>query len=414
MRVNSRTPIAPTTTVIGLDIAKGKFVAVALAGDGTRSKARPFRLDATGLVAFEDFIEQAAAGAKGIVVGFEPTGHYGEPLLERLHDSGMPLYLVQPHQTKRAKDLYGRNGRKTDAKDAFVVAKIVRDGGARPWGPSGAPFSGLRLLCRQREQLVVRRGSVRNRLHRHLDVVFPELASLFGKLDSPSCMYMVRTVPVPTDVLAASKEALAEGLFKASHHNLGMKRVREVCQAAERSVGIGSDLAVHRLAISQCVEELDFTSRLIERVEEEIRLLVAQVDYADRLLTVPALGEMTTAILLGEFGDLRGYRHAKQLIAMAGLDLSERSSGKHQGALHISRRGRRYLRQTLYLAALRMGWEAFSAHRQRLVEENKLKKIKATVANMRRLLRVLHAMVRDDEDFDAAMHAAPMPEAMVA
>jgi len=414
MRVNSRTPIALSTAVVGLDIAKNKFVAVTLLGDGTQSKPRSFNVTAAGLADFYDFVERTTAGASGYVVGYEPTGHYGEPLLERLHDDEVPLYLVQPHQTKRAKDLYGRNGRKTDAKDAFLVAKIVREGAARPWAPLQQPFSTLRILGRQREQLVVRRGGIRNRLHRHLDVVFPELVGLFGKLDSPSCLYIVKTAPTPSELLAIPEEELTAGLFKASHRNLGADRVRQLREVAEVSVGARANTVPHQLAIAQCLEELEFLGAHIVSVESEMRSLLHQVDYAKRLLTVPRLGELTVAILLGELGNLRSYRHARQVTAMAGLDLSEHSSGKSLGTRHISRRGRRYLRQTLYLAALRMGWEAFSEHRRRLVEENKLKKIKATVANMRRLLRVLHAMVRDDTDFDATLHAAEPVQAMAA
>jgi len=400
--------------VIGVDLAKNKFVAVTLLGDGHRSKARTFTLTATGLADFDSFVERTTGESDGFVVGYEPTGHYGVPLLERLHRDGVPLYLVQPHQTKRAKDLYGRNGRKTDAKDAFLVAKLVREGASRLWAPQQAPYSELRVLCRQREQLVVRRSGIRNRLHRHLDVVFPELVGLFGDLYSPSCLYIVKTTPLPADVLSFPQEELAAGLFKASHRNLGAERVREVRLAAEHSVGSVKNTTAHRLAIEQSLEELEFLSRRIERVEDQMRLLLHQVDYAEHLLTVPRLGEVTVAILLGELGDLRGYRNARQLAAMAGLDLSERSSGTQRGNLHISRRGRRYLRQTPYLAALRLGWEGFSAHRQRLVEVNKLRKIKATVANMRRLLRVMHAMVRDQADFDQALHVAEPVAAMVA
>jgi transposase len=60
-----------------------------------------------------------------------------------------------------------------------------------------------------------------------------------------------------------------------------------------------------------------------------------QVPYAPLLRSIPQLGVVTVATLLGELGDLNAYRHAKQVIAMAGLDLVENSSGERQGHHHM-------------------------------------------------------------------------------
>ena len=127
---------------------------------------------------------------------------------------------------------------------------------------------------------------------------------------------------------------------------------------------------------------------------------LAAVPYAQRMLSIPRLGALTAATLLGELGDLRDYNHAAQLIKMAGLDRVESSSGQHKGKRHISRRGRRYARQMLYLAALRLGGGVLAGPRDRMVEVHKKEPTKAAVANMCRLLRILHALVRDDVDFD--------------
>lgn len=52
------------------------------------------------------------------------------------------------------------------------------------------------------------------------------------------------------------------------------------------------------------------------------------------------------------------------------------------------------------LAALRIGAGRFGEARERLIGKGKEPKV-AAVANMCRLLRVMHALVRDDVPFDA-------------
>ena len=410
--MRAQSAISADVVVIGIDLAKKSFVAVGLPGSGQRTKPRKCENRRRGFESLLEFAGEISKDQAGFVVAFEPTGHYGESLTHWLMDEGVPLYQVQPLHTKRAKELFDGTRRKTDAKDAAVVAELCRRGVGRPFSPPDGAFAELRVLARQREQLVKRRSQLQNRLHRHLDVVFPELVSCFYKLNSSGCRYILSTAPTPQDLLDACPLELATGLRTASKGALGEPLVEQLREAARDSSGISRGLSAHRLAIRQSTAELEDVEQRVLAVEAQMHVELMKVDYAQRLLSIPRLGATTAAILLAEFGDLRSYRVAKQLIAMAGLDLIEQSSGDRKGRRHISRRGRRYARQILYLAVLRLGWNVLSEARRRLVEENKLPPTKAAVANMCRLLKIIHALVRDDVDFDASMHQ-PSAEATV-
>ena len=69
--------------------------------------------------------------------------------------------------------------------------------------------------------------------------------------------------------------------------------------------------------------------------------------------------------------------------------------------------GRSEVRATLYMATLVATQHnpVIKAHYEQLVARGKAKKV-AIVACMRKLLRILNAMLRDDTDFDPA-RAAP-------
>jgi transposase len=402
-------PINADVLIVGVDIAKNEHVAVATHADGRLGKPLRFGCDAK---AFSSLVEYAEREARRLncaqwVVALEPTGHYGLSLVAWLAARKIDVYSVQPLHTNRAKELYDGTTRKTDAKDAAVIASLCRQGLARSYRLLKGAFAELRVLAKQRQQLVIRRSQVVNRLHRHVDVVFPELRKIFADLVSGTCLWVLAEMPTPALLLAKDEADLVAGLRKASRGQLGAGRAEELREAARASVGIVEGLAGHRVAIEQLLAELRAVLEQMSAVEAQMAKQLEGVPYAAHLRTIPRLGMITIATLLGEFGDLRDYKVSAQLVKMAGLDLVENSSGERKGQRHISRHGRSYARQILYMAALRVGQSFLSDARRRKVEERKGQPTKAAVANMARLLRTIHAMARDMTAFDLARRSPP-------
>jgi transposase len=130
-------------------------------------------------------------------------------------------------------------------------------------------------------------------------------------------------------------------------------------------------------------------------LEQMLTTGLRQVPYGEAFLGIPYLGAVTAARILGETGDLRDYRNARQVLALAGLNLSERQSGPRIGKVHLTKRGRPEVRCLVYLAALRMvrtGGE-YAARYRHLVERGK-PKVAAIVACSRALLRRMVAVAR--------------------
>lgn len=400
-------PLQSTTLVVGIDVGKDIFEARAVSHDRRRSARLQFGCHLGGFEALKEYCESQmrSSGALDYVVGMEPTGHYGDPLAHWLLDQGVRVVSVSPLKTARAKELYDGTTRKTDEKDAKVIAGLCRAGLGVEWRRSKGAYADLRPLVRRREQLVKERTRELSRLLRVLDVLFPELRTLFSDLSSPSARWLLERAPTPEAVLAMGVAVLAEGLRKVSRGQLGLERAQAIIEAARRTVAVGEGAGAHGFALEQHLEQLALIRSQIKRVEQRMDADLSKVPYRDRLLSIPGIGPVTAATLVGELGDIAGYRHARQLLKVAGLDLVERSSGSRQGAHRISKRGRPYLRQMLYMAALR-GGGSLQARRDRLVGRGVRKK-KAAVANMCALLRIVFAVVRDDVDFDPAHGEVP-------
>jgi len=96
--------------------------------DGTACKAFAFLNNGRGFQEFWERISSAARahGLEEIIVGFESTGPYMEPLAQFLRSKkSIQLVQVNPMHTKRLKELSGNSPLKTDRKDPKVIADII-------------------------------------------------------------------------------------------------------------------------------------------------------------------------------------------------------------------------------------------------------------------------------------------------
>lgn len=395
--------------VIGVDVAKTGHIATAKAPSGAVSRPCGFANDRCG---FEAFLRaaygwQRQAGATSLLVGLEPTGPYWEALGYWLVRQGIPVVQVNPAHTRWAKELADNSPRKTDAKDAGVIADLVSQGKFLSLSLPTGVFAELRALATRRAELVRQRTALVNRVHQLVDRLFPELPQLFKKLTQPTVRALLAGAPTPQHVLALGEEGVTELLRRASHGRLGRPRARALLALAEHSVSIREGTEGWALALRQILAEVDSVGLALHAVERRLVQTAGQVPYACWLLSLPQVGPLTVALLLAEIGDWRAYRRAEAVIKLAGLNLYEVSSGLFHGQVRITRRGRPRLRTLLFMAALRLvkRGSPFHADYGRLIGRGVVP-LKAVVAVARKLVRIAHALVRDERPFREAPQAA--------
>lgn len=143
------------------------------------------------------------------------------------------------------------------------------------------------------------------------------------------------------------------------------------------------------------VEALD------KAIERQLRQ-VAELGHAVELLTtIPGVGKVTAATMLGEAGDLRSFRRGRQLAAFVGVSPRRYDSGSSvRGRTRMCRIGGAHARTVLYMAAVSASRTAtplgdFYRH---LVEQGKPKK-SALGALMRKLVLVMRAVLIQDKPY---------------
>jgi len=98
------------------------------------------------------------------------------------------------------------------------------------------------------------------------------------------------------------------------------------------------------------IEQIKYIESQVKDTEAEIKRIMDNLNSP--IQSIPGIGAVTGAVILGEIGDIRRFERPAQLVAFAGIDASVKQSGEFEGTQNrISKRGSPYLRRALYQAA---------------------------------------------------------------
>jgi transposase len=391
------------TLIVTIDMGKTTPVGYCRCPDGTEVKPFEFANTRAGFIKLWNCIVQTktAKSLKEVVVGYESTGCYAEPLLHFFKDKPVRLIQVNPLHTKRLKELNGNSPHKTDQKDPKVIADIIELGhGLTVVIPKGAAAE-LRRLTQARERELKRRTALYNQLQDLVFLCFPELLQLMKNVKTKTTQHLLQHYPTPALLLAQGVESLAFTLRRVSKGKLGLDRAKALYAAAENSVGISDGLIGLNLEIQALLAAITTSDTYITSLEHAMRHQLEAIPYSKLLLSMKGLGVVTVAGLIGEVGDFTKFHTQSEMLKLAGLDLFEISSGKHKGQKRISKRGRSLMRKLLFFAAIntvRKGGIMHGQYHQYL--QNGMKKMKALIAIARKLLGIMFALVRTQKEYD--------------
>jgi transposase len=386
------------TLLVTIDMGKAKHTGYYRFPDGVEGKIFEFSNNRDG---FEEMWQRVCYAQRSrnltkIVVGFESTGPYAEPLLHFLRKRDVGLVQVNPFHTKRLKELQGNSPSKTDQKDPKVIADIIELGHALTVIIPEGTAAQLRRLTQARERGIQRKRMLMSQVQDLVFLIFPEFMPVMKDLTIKSTPYVLKHYPRPQDIVETGVTRLTQSLKEVSRGKLGKERAQALYQAAEVSVGLkeGQDSMV--IEIRELISAIESIQRYVKELEMHMGKHLKEIPYSGFILSIKGIGEITAAGLIGEVGDFRGYRTIAELIHHAGLDLFEISSGKHKGKRRISKRGRPLLRKLLFFASIRVVRKGGILRRQYLHHLNKgMPKIKALIAISRKLLTIIFALVRD-------------------
>lgn len=396
--------------IVGIDIAKDIHAAQATDFRGRTLSTRHLSFSNT-VEGFKKLLDwMKVLGSKhaklSFLVGMEPTGHYWHNLADWLLKQGIEVVLVNPVTTHRNKENRDNSPSKNDPKDALVIADVVSRGYYTDYALQAPGYDQIKTVMSDREFWSNQSTRLGNRIVRWIDLYFPEFRSVFSEWDGIRALATLRAFALPADLRNLNADEVMEGW-----RSQGMRRVAgvrgrakaiELLNAAARSIGKAVTQDAARRDILRLLDNYEKIQRTLHEIQQELEALLEQVPMVEQLRSVPGLGTITIAALLGCAGDLHGYAHGRQLLRRAGLNLAEKTSGKYKGKIKLSKRGDSQLRKYLYLGMLNLVrqnsdftyWHAYN-------QRKGMSKMQSIFKLIGKLSRIIIGMIQRGETYQS-------------
>jgi transposase len=381
--------------VVGVDAGKFKHALVVRPKGCPDSKPLAFSTTRKGFDEAVAFIASLVpAPPSEVLVGIEFAGNYGFTLAHYLHQLGFQVVSVLPLHTKRWKDVAHNLNLKTDAKDAGGIADLTWQGHFVTFPFLESRYADLRYLVSARERLQTLRKGTITRLRTVLEVVFPEFEDHFNNITDPTPLALLEAFPGPQELLKANRRTALRILRTASQNHTGADTLDALQEAASTTLALPTAQGVLKEEIALLVARHRLYASQLETIEAAMVKAMKGLPETEPLLSIPLVGPVTAAAFLGAIGNPRAYASGREILKLAGLTLTERSSGIHKGEPRISKRGRPGLRAMAYMLAVRgiAKDRMFRPEYDRLMERNGGKPHKALIAIARRALRILFSV----------------------
>ncbi|MGB9977337.1 IS110 family transposase [Thermovenabulum sp.] len=344
----------------------------------------------------------------------EATGHYWLPIYCYLTDLGFKLHVINPIQSDALRNLYVRKT-KTDQKDALLLADLLRLGRAPETRLPSETTLKLQSLSRLRFEFIRQVGSLKNRVLGILDRIFPEYPGCFSDVFIRTSKELLKSYPTPEELAEVDLSELSAFLKEHSRGRFGEERAKKIQSLAKGTFGITIALDAFTLQLRLLIEQIEFIEEQIKVIEDAINEVMEELrpsketPYRHVIETIPGIGPVLAAAIIGEIGDISRFPNPRALVAYAGLDATVRASGLFEGTRNrMSKRGSPVLRNSLWLAAVsaRRFNPELKAYYELKRSQGKHLNV-ATGAVARKLVHLIYSLWKDNRPYDPDYQWSP-------
>jgi hypothetical protein len=343
-----------TEILCGIDWASDHHDVALIDPAGTKLARRRISDDAAGLGELVSLFAAQGGGPGTVKIAIETERGL---LVASLRAAGYEIYPVNPKSVDRYRDRHHLARGKSDAADAMVLAHILRTGAHlhRPLPAGSGAARAIEVLARAHQDLVWSRQHEVNRLRSLLAGYYPAALAAFPDLATRTALAVLAAAPTPARAAQLGLDDLLDLLESAGRGRQRSEAQRlaavfaapQMSQPAEVEAAMGAAAAAAAGTITAMNTGL---AALQQQIGQHFR----QHPDAAIYHSMPALGSILSARVLGEFGgDPTRWPDPASRRAYAGSAPITRASGKKRLVLA------RYIRNQRLYDAVR--WWAFAA-----------------------------------------------------
>jgi len=233
---------------------------------------------------------------------FEPTGVYSRRLQAFLRECGYAYTRLNPLEAK--KQLDSLRVRKTDKIDAEKLAKSQLVHNRKPTYVQEEVYQHLRDLSRFYQNMTEDVVRAKNRLHKVLQVTFPELENLLSTPTGEQYWNLVMAFPCKEFVLSLSQSDLYEIIRQSTSKRISEKRIAYL---TDKLIKLAKQSFCAVKKTSPMLEEVRYYAQELLRLSERRQVvlndmvaLAQPLPEYDTLRSIPGIAETTATSIIGE------------------------------------------------------------------------------------------------------------------
>ena len=343
---------------------------------------------------------------------FEATGVYSRRLQAFFEECGYAYTRLNPLEAK--KQLDSLRVRKIDKIDAEKLAKSQLVHNRKPTYVQEEVYQHLRDLSRFYQNMTEDLVRAKNRLHKVLQVTFPELENLLSTPTGEQYWNLVMTFPCKEFVLSLSQSDLYEIIRQSTSKRISEKRIAYL---TDKLIKLAKQSFCAVKKTSPMLEEVRYYAQELLRLSERRQVvlndmvaLAQPLPEYDILRSIPSIAETTATSIIGELGDIHRFQSTNQINAFIGIDLRHYESRNFLAKEHITKRGNPYARKILFKCIHNIASASHTnpCHITDFYEKRKRQSTIAstkphTIASIHRLIRTMYYLITHNKLYDYSL-----------
>jgi len=357
----------------GIDVHKSFLVATILNWEGIK-ETKEFNTGLEDLINLREWIMARHCQR----VAMESTGIYWTPLYTCL-EGKVETIVANPYQIKNIP------GRKNDDIDSGWIAEVCLNGQIKPSYIPPIEIREIRELTRSHVKITQTRTSFKNRVHKILTRSGIHISGVL------------------TDIFGKSGMIILNGLMDGKKidqilNEIKNKKIR--IKKAQIKESLKGELSQNDIfVIKECLDSIKFLDEKIKKFDSKINQnLKGMQKEIEILMSIPGVGFTTAAAIMAEIGNIDVFSKPKKLVGWSGLAPAINESAGKSSNGHITKKGNKFLRTILVLAANSIaigGPNKLRFFYQRIKAKKGHKK--AIVALARKLASIIHHLLKFKE-----------------
>jgi transposase len=302
---------------------------------GNRLAARRLPEGLAGIRQLHELIAEHADEPEQAAIGIETDRGLW---VAALSAAGYQVFAVNPMAVARYRDRHHVSGAKSDASDAKLLADLVRTDrhNHRRIAGDSPDAEAIKVLARTHQSLIWARTRQTNTLRSALREYYPAALEAFEDLAHGDALGVLDRAPTPQQAARLSLPMLQSALKRGGRQRNIADRARQI-RAALRSEQLTAPpqvTAAFAATTRATVGIITELNRQITELETKLAEHFETHPDADIYLSLPGLGVILGARVLGEFGDdPNRYTDPKSRKNYAGTSPLTVASGKKHAVL---------------------------------------------------------------------------------